>query len=376
MHSHQLKALVFLAWLIPNYLPIAAVAEDSTPISGLMDRERIQLHGYLTQAFAESTDLGVNGIPTNGTSEYRNLALQLRLQTSDQSNFVVQLSHEAVGDSPAADLNDEVELDWAFYEYRLPSDTALRFGRIAIPFGIYNEIRDVGTLLPFFLPPQTLYSEGIFANETVDGLTVSHSFFGSSGWGLDTSLFYGEWEVKQFLTLNTAEVQDAFGIQLWLETPIPGVRLGAAGRTGNYEGLDGTATGESVTFNDYLFSVEAELDKVTARAEMIRLDFGTGATVESGYVQLGFRVFDRLALFLSSETSNLIRSSGAKTDFTDDVAFSVSYSVKPNFIVRLEHHWYEGFNLDDIPDDYLLRFGLTNEPYKTQYSVLSIATSF
>ena len=70
--------------------------------------ERFQFHGFLTQAYATAnfTDLGptpdevILGIPEDGTSSYRFLAMQFRYEISDRDLVVIQLSSRALGDSP------------------------------------------------------------------------------------------------------------------------------------------------------------------------------------------------------------------------------------------------------------------------------------
>ena len=51
-------------------------------------------------------------------------------------------------ESPFQVFQPDVALDWLFYEHRF-ADGAVKVGRVKIPFGIYNEVRDVGTLLAY-----------------------------------------------------------------------------------------------------------------------------------------------------------------------------------------------------------------------------------
>ena len=127
-----------------------------------------------------------------------------------------------------------IELDWAFYERRLADNTSIKVGRVQIPLGIFNEIRDVGTILPFYRPPFVMYREGTFTSETVDGVVLSHTFAAESDWSLDFDVYGGEWElVETDFQVETAEpfiarAEDAWGVQLWLNTPLSGLRFGLA----------------------------------------------------------------------------------------------------------------------------------------------------
>lgn len=129
------------------FLVIISVLIFMAPVFG---QTGLSVHGYLTQGFAISTDHQVHGISTEGTSDYRNLALQFRYDVDDQQNFIIQFSHERLGLSPIMQLEPDVELDWAYYEYKFNDIYSIKVGKIQMPFGIYNEFRDVGTLLPFY----------------------------------------------------------------------------------------------------------------------------------------------------------------------------------------------------------------------------------
>src|SRR4051812_19291282 len=97
---------------------------------------RLSLHGYLSQAYAMSQDFPIFGIPTNGTTDYRDVALQLRFDQDKQNIFVVQLRQERLGDSPVARNNQDVALDWVMYERKFSDHFALKVGRIPLPLGI------------------------------------------------------------------------------------------------------------------------------------------------------------------------------------------------------------------------------------------------
>ena len=146
-----------------------------------------------------TVDEVVLGIPEDGTWDYRILALQFRYAISEKDTFIVQFSSRSLGESPINDLEDEIELDWAFYQRKLGDSTRLKIGRVQIPFGIFNEIRDVGTILPFYRPPYVFYQEGSYTSETVDGIVLSHIFATESESSLELNLWIGEYE---FIEIN------------------------------------------------------------------------------------------------------------------------------------------------------------------------------
>ena len=60
--------------------------------------DRLTVHGYISQAFAQASDLGVAGISSTPTWDYRTAALQFRYAISDVDNLVLQ----AIGGSEPA----------------------------------------------------------------------------------------------------------------------------------------------------------------------------------------------------------------------------------------------------------------------------------
>ena len=140
---------------------------------------RLVLNGYLNQGYAETDGNQLFGIPGKGTTDYRVVALQFRYDLSSRSSFIAQLASEKVGKSPGEVLRNDVEVDRVYFQHLFSSRTRLRVGRVAIPIGIFNEYRDVGTLFPFYRPAASIYGEAgsvTISAESLDGLTISRTF--------------------------------------------------------------------------------------------------------------------------------------------------------------------------------------------------------
>lgn len=383
-------------------------AESTAPAT--LAPAKFQIHGFLTQAYATAdfTDGGPNsdeialGIPEEGTSDYRFLALQFRYQITPEDLMVVQLSSRALGDSPIELVEDEIELDWAFYERKLTNNTSIKVGRIQIPLGIYNEIRDVGTILPFYRPPYTFYREGTFTSETVDGLLLAHTLWPSSDWSLETNFYGGEWDLVELSVFDPREppkiahTEDSFGTQLWLNTPISGLRLGAGFQRRNItEGQEGVfrREGEKSRLDDYFFSLDGNFDRFLVRAEWRKfggpfvspqLGFTARGFNENYYVQIGFHVNDRFDIYAQTEYAGVENHSDffladSEIDFRTDDGVSLAYSFAPNIVLKAEYHWYDGeisgFQPVMTPD------GLRLQPFVVEfndgtYSIVSLAVSF
>jgi hypothetical protein len=337
------------------------VAEDAEQTGG----PKITLHGYLTQAYAQSDGHQFLGITEDGTADYRTAALQIRADITPDDTFVLQLDHERIGESQVQTLKDDVGVDWLFYEHRFGS-SAVKVGRIQIPFGIYNEVRDVGTLLPFYRPPHNFYGEAAYSSETIDGIVLSHRrAFGN--WGLDVDLHFGDWKFIERTIDNsyvTDEVDDSLGLELWLDTPISGLRIGAGGM--QYQISQPTGEAE---WKAYHVSVAGEFDRFAVHAENKWVDLGKGFLVDIRYLHLGVNVTDKIVLNGQLEEFYVDIDGFPRAKGDEDLAFGVNYAFRPDLVLKAEHHSNEGrLWLEDLTP-----FGPNVD---TKYWILSLSTSF
>ncbi len=324
---------------------------------------KITIHGYLTQAYARTNGGEILGIPAEGTADYRTAALQIRADVTEQDTFAIQLSHERFGESELRALEDDLALDWIFYEHRI-GQSSIRVGRVQIPFGIYNEVRDVGTLLPFYRPSANFYGEGAYASETVDGIVLSHAFDLGRGWHLDGDLHYGNWEfINRSGGFEKRQVRDSVGVELWLETPLPGLRIGTGGMRYYVEEPDGNR------WHTYHVSLEEEIGRVAAHVEYKLIDFGQG-TYDAAYAHLGIRATGKLTINAQYDCSNLGIDFFRAGDFDDDTALGVSYAFHQDRVLKLEHHWDAGYTPEEPAQDFFA------PKVETRYWIVSLSTSF
>jgi hypothetical protein len=337
--------------------------------------ERFSIYAYLSQAYAVSDDHLILGIPTDGTFDYRTAALQFRYQHDDRNAFVVQLSHERNGEDLLQD-RDDVELDWVFYQHTFDQGTAVQVGRLPIPFGIFNGIRDVGTILPFYRPYAQIYQEGPFVSETLDGILVAHTFAAESTWALEAEAYTGEWE-----TINNSgaltEVDDAVGIQLWLSTPVSGMRVGTALQESEVTQHLGPPRGTEISdFETLLVSLDLDRERFMVRAENQVIDFSSGGEWRAWYVLAGIKPLPRLGIFgqygEAELTAILDPRVGLSTIPVDqDISIGVSFAFRPEVVIKVEHHWNDGFSALDLPP-----FPFFGPTFETEFSIVSLSVSY
>ncbi|MEM9593576.1 MAG: hypothetical protein AAGD06_04910 [Acidobacteriota bacterium] len=384
-------------------MPITSLADEAESSNW---KDRFQLHGHLTTSYADSSPSGAGsrfaeeaqiGIPEDGTFDYRVAALQLRYTAAADHTFLVQLSHRSLGDSVLDEVTDEVELDWLFWQWQVGESTRLRVGRFPTPAGIFNEIRDVGTLLPFFRPSFNFYREGSIFSETTDGIGVSHRFNADSEWAVDADLYYGEYDVIEQDTglgneIVEVGVDNAIGGQMWLNTPVEGLRIGLGGLRWDV-GPESQFNLEEATWESWYASIDGSFERYVARAEyrQVQTPFVSLPFIPSGqadldiyYWQLGWRPTPKLAFYLQSEFSEFEQTAeiyvGGSTQLNNrrDDGVAVNYFFRPNVVLKAEYHEQA---MDAVQSEPIflpegLRLQVNSERFENDYSVLSLSVSF
>jgi len=347
--------------------PDEAAAEPASHDSD--DGVKVTFHGYLTQAYGQTDGFTFLGIPEDGTADYRTAAVQIRADISDDDAFVVQFSHERFGNSRVAEIKDDVELDWIYYERHF-GPTTLKVGRVQIPFGIYSEVRDVGTVLPFYRPSHNFYGEAAYSSETVDGIVVSRDFSLGDSWRLEADAHYGNWEFVQrdFITgaYQADQVDDSVGLQLWLDTPLPGFRVGG----GYMEYHIQAPTGE-MKWDTVFAGLSGEFERFSFHTDAKLTDIGIG-DVYLGYIHAGVNLTDKITLNAQQDLFYLEFAGTPRTKIDDDLALGLNYAFSSSVVLKAEHHWNEGnFWLEDAPPQ-----PPSASSIETRYWLVSLSTAF
>lgn len=382
------------AWLLASItilvLATSAAGAQETPGAEPVEGgplSKLEVHAFFNQAWAMSDGSIIEGIPEDGTTNYRTLALQFRYAITLDDIVLVQLQHEARGESVLEQVREEVEVDWAFYEHRFTDDAGIRIGRVRVPLGIYNEIRDVGTLLPFFEPPEGIYSDSLFTQEAVDGGAIYYGFRPMGGWRLSADAYFGEWE-RIIAPAGASEpemthVEDGAGLQLWLETPVDGLRVGLGGvRYDVTDSSGGFNVDEEDSWDLWVASVDGTFDRWTLRAEYMEADFKLriggipfeNSSYESYYGQVGYRLTDRWTVWGQYDVGDIALGFAGFPPFeatlTEDTAVSVTYAPRSEILFKAEVHTNDGI-LGRVEGEAPPMGSLT-----TDYAILSASVAF
>jgi hypothetical protein len=256
---------------------------------------------------------------------------------------------------------------------------------VPLPTGIYNELRDVGTLLPFYRPPDDVYRETTFAPETTDGIVAAHRFGGASGWSLEVAPYAGQWELFDAAG-RPQQARDAIGVHLWLQTPVEGLRVGGGAR--RHDQVQGGLLLDRM--DQVSAALDARVGRFTVQAEYIdhgwqnprramRALKATSALAagKTYYGLVGVAVRDRLAFHAQASYTEveLLRIDGVTVpfdDYNEDVALGARWSFRPDLVLKVEVHRNVGRTAEGVPSTVVF----APEPPETEYGLVSLSVSF
>lgn len=328
---------------------------------------KVSIHGYVSQAYAVSEEHPIFGIPTDGTTDYRDLALQFRYDQDRKNAFVVQFRHERFGELRAQD--DDVQLDWAFYQRNFSDRLSLKAGRIPLPLGIFNEAAGAATTSPFFRPPHEFYDRH-YTSKTVEGVLTSASLGRAGGWSFDIDAYFGQWVLDQREREEHADAKNAWGGQIWANTPWPGVRIGAGAYRCEVESSEGYALRK---YDYYALhgSIDADLDRWRLATEVFTGNLDGIGRYRTWYAQAGFDVTEKFSVHARGTMARIdVLSSDHEAHISDDIGLSFNYAVHPQLLFKVEGHTNEGILRNDVD------WNLYAEPSKTRYWIASVVASF
>ncbi|MGX2040578.1 hypothetical protein ACWJKU_10670 [Methylocaldum sp. MU1018] len=117
-----------------------------------------QLHGFASQGFTYTTSNQVFGASRGGSLDFTEMGINGSVRPLPNLLLSVQGLYRNAGGSDREDFR----LDFAQVDYNVPLlDSSLtlgvRAGRVKIPFGLYNDTRDVVWTRPSVILPQSIY---------------------------------------------------------------------------------------------------------------------------------------------------------------------------------------------------------------------------
>lgn len=342
MRTQRTVVLAFA--LVVAALPLGASAIDVAD-------GKLSLNGFGQWGYGRTT--GENGYFIGSErGEYDTAQFSLALTAHPADDLVVAGQVFLRSDG-------ETALDWGFVEYRLSDLLRVRAGKVKNPLGLFMEVKDVGTLRPFFSLPQSIYGPYNIGTEAYLGAGITGEWMAETGWGLGWDLYGGALEMEVLepaeatigvvapydfsaVQVEEEEVRDVVGSRLTLSTPVDGLSFRVSGYTGEVREEDGTETARMVAVG---FSAEYALERFQIRGEIFRQNEGDLETNLGAYAEVAWRFLPRLQAALRFERARMTKEGLQPTsplrDHTEG-AVGLSYWPNANAAFKVSYHLVDG----------------------------------
>ncbi|MBU0996242.1 MAG: hypothetical protein KJ737_27400 [Proteobacteria bacterium] len=135
---------------------IITIVLINSPMNALAEEDEVDIHGFISQGYLWSDRYNFYNAETeDGTFQFNDLGVNFTTQLSDNLRAGMQLYARDLGDVG----NDEINVDWAYGDYRFSNLIGVRVGRIKRSYGLFNQIRDVDLGRTVIFLPEGMYFE-------------------------------------------------------------------------------------------------------------------------------------------------------------------------------------------------------------------------
>ena len=133
-------------------LALGAVSASAQSLDDL----NIQIHGYATQGFLYSTNNNIlTTDSTDGSPAWTEAVINITSVPTPKLRIGVQGRYFLLGN-----FGNAITLDWAQADYKVNDKIGVRFGKVKVPSGLFNEVQDIDPSYLFALLPQAGYPIG------------------------------------------------------------------------------------------------------------------------------------------------------------------------------------------------------------------------
>ena len=330
----------------------------------------VSLHGFASQGFLYSSDYNYLGDSTRGSFRFAEAGLNASVNPFPRTRISAQTFLYDVGEDVG---QYDLVLDYAQAEYTFNDCVGVRAGRIRRPQGIYNSVQDVDLARTFVLLPQGVYDvrwrdfyvslDGgeFFGTIPLNNAgSLSYEVFG----GMDNVSMNGG--IAQLVRnslgsigrINSIDPEPHSGMQLWWNTPVNGLRVGAAGGYKFGFSIDATVqtpfgpvhdnTPQDIAY--FQGSLEYLWKSWTFQTEYYVFqrgsDHGQTTSGDSWYVSAAYRFNKWLetGTYYNEYYSDTSQRNNSLM-YQKDAALAFRFDLKDWWIVKIEGHWIHGTGL-------------------------------
>ncbi|HXU33303.1 MAG TPA: hypothetical protein VN851_22265 [Thermoanaerobaculia bacterium] len=347
--------------------------------------EKISIHGYGGWAAGSSNSYTYLQGDERSDPETHNAvaALHFDFTPTDKIRFTV------VPVWDVSDAEESVDLDVAAVTWDVADRTKLHFGRSRLPFGIYTDIFDIGTLRPLFNLAQSVYGPTGLITEFYDGIGSSGTLFSAGGWEGSYDVYGGGASFTVEVPFEQAQealpeeteadqVDRLLGGRLVFQTPVDGLAVGLSSYAGKLEDAD-PRRDDWGDFASYDAHVEFDRTPWLVRAEIARHREDLFDT-DAGYVEVSRR--------FGPHWQGALRTDRVRAKFVDplpdsfdslqrhdELSLGVSYWYNENLVLRGSYHRVDG-NLFAHPNAEALAEAVASEQLDERTDLLLFGVQF
>jgi len=343
----------------------------------------VDFHGFASQGFLYSSDYNyLDSDSKNGSFQFSEVGLNASFDPFPHTHITTQGFLFDVGNIGKY----QPDLDYGLIDYNFSDALGVRAGRILRPEGIYNTVQSVDLTRTFILLPQGMYDARY---RDFSGAVDGGSVYGSLGLAKAGSLSYEVYGgmvtlsdhggVARYLedTLNHPPYTSyngegdfpEFGLQLWWNTPVSGLRAGLAaiesidynfdysispliGGPGDiHSSLDTTGLHPSLEYQwkNWTFQTEYRVNYQTVDNTSGGRPYNAGsghAANETWYAAAAYRFnkwFEAGTYY--TEDYNDLYDTGNSKQYQKDLALSFRFDPTDWWIIKIEGHYLHGTGL-------------------------------
>lgn len=292
---------------------------------------------------------------------------QSMIQTDDNEYITEESSERSYNDyvlglTIGAEVNERVNvqaqilntqegfgIDWGFANYSINESIGLRFGKVKLPMGLYNEFVDVKSLQPFSYLPTLIYGHGM---TSYNGAGFSGSVDFQNDWAGQLDVYGGQSQMNNMKEMNV-EMKNAAGGRASITTPIPGSRLAFSYLRSDMHMVMKDAMGMSME-TVVASEVMVVSGEVVGNEYFVRGEYGSFTATEdkmSWYGEAGYLVTEYLqpvVRYIHQESNNTpqltlaARQAIGQTSRQNEIGVGINVFLASAIVLKLEHHWIDG----------------------------------
>ncbi len=339
------------------------------------DLKQMQIHGFVSQGWLQTDQNDFYFADTEkGTFQFNEMGINFASELTDSLRLGIQFLSRDLGEIG----NNEVEIDWAFADYRFRNWLGIRAGKIKRPYGLHNRSRDVDSARTSVFLPLSIYDD--VSRETYL-TTQGIGIYGLLPGGFSYEVQYGTMDIKadggtarnvdSFLGSETSgiDADEQYALSLQWNTPIEGLLLSATLFDISSIVLE-TSKGkmELTEFTEYVGSLEYLYEKFRFTAEyryhpaQMAMNGRVIAeqTIEAWYAEVDYNVLDWLGigtcysiLYMdkddrdgeSYKKRNLPRELG----WRKDMSLFARFDINDYWVFKVEGHYVDGLAMVQTP---------------------------